>query len=213
MKALWRVVAGRIDALSLRERALIFWTVLICGLLLVDQLLLAPAQQHQQALVATVKQQSGELDALRAQLRAGKPKAVEVNSVQGVREAIRVVQQQIDDVNREISQISSLGGTSDPLPRLLVHILRRYEGLTLERTATLPPAAAPTVQQGAEVVTLPLQRHGMEFTVTGPYGDLMRYVQTLEQELPALRWGSMRLGGGTPASTLTLQVFWLGAAS
>lgn len=211
MKELWRLVAGRIDALSLRERALIFWTVLICGLVAGDQLLLEPAQERQQQLVATVRQQSGELDALRAQLGAGKPAAATPNSVQAVRAQIDEVQKRIEGVNRQIEQLSRLGGVSDPLPRVLLHILRRYEGLTLERTATLAPVPTQLPQQGGEAGAS-LMRHGMEFTVTGAYGDLLRYVQTLEQELPALRWGNMRLSGGKP-STLTLQVFWLGAAS
>lgn len=209
MKGLWRLVAGRIDALSLRERALIFWTVLICGLVAGDQLLLEPAQERQQQLVATVRQQSGELDALRAQLGVGQPATP--NSVQAVRAQIDEVQKRIDGVNREIEQLSRLGGVSDPLPRVLLHILRRHEGLTLERTATLAPVPTQLPQHGGEAAAS-LMRHGMEFTVTGAYGDLMRYVQTLEQELPALRWGSMRLSGGKPP-TLTLQVFWLGAAS
>lgn len=211
MKGLWRLVAGRIDALSLRERALIFWTVLICGLVVGDQWLLAPAQERQQQLMATVRQQSGELDALRAQLGAGKPAAVMPNSAQAVRAQIDDVQKRIEGVDRQIEQLSRLGGVSDPLPRVLLHILRRYEGLTLERTATLAPVPTQLPAQGGEA-GVSLMRHGMEFTVTGAYADLLRYVQTLEQELPALRWGSMRLGGGK-SPTLTLQVFWLGAAS
>jgi MSHA biogenesis protein MshJ len=211
MKGLWRLVAGRIDALSLRERALIFWTVLICGLVAGDQLLLEPAQERQQQLVATVRQQSGELDALRAQLGAGKPPAATPNSVQAVRAQIDEVQKRIEGVNRQIEQLSRLGGVSDPLPRVLLHILRRYEGLTLEHTVTLAPVPTQLPPQGGEAAAS-LMRHGMEFTVTGAYGDLMRYVQTLEQELPALRWGSMRLSSGKPAPKLTLQVFWLGGA-
>lgn len=212
MNRLWRLLAGRIDALSLRERALIFWSVLILGLVALDQLLLEPAQQTQQQLLATVRQQSSELDALRAQLGSGKPAAAAPNSVQAVRAQIDEVQQRIEVVNREIAQLSRRSEVSDPLPRVLLHILRRYEGLTLERTATLAPVSTQLPPQGGEAAA-PLVRHGMEFTVTGAYGDLMRYVQTLEQELPTLRWGSMRLSSGKPAPTLTLQVFWLGGAS
>jgi len=209
MRRLWRLLAGRIDALSLRERALIFWVVLICGLVAVDQLLLEPAQDAQQQRVATVRQQSGELDALRAQLGASKPAGAAPNSVQAVRVQIDEVQQRIEVVNREIAQLSRQGGASDSLPRVLLHILRRHEGLTLERTVTLAPVPTQLPPQGGEAAAS-LMRHGMEFTVTGAYGDLMRYVQTLEQELPALRWGSMRLSSGKPAPKLTLQVFWLG---
>lgn len=212
MKAIWKIIAGRIDALSLRERALLFWSLLICGLVLEDRLWLAPAQLRQQRLVVNVKQQSAELQALRMQLGVKKSEPVAANAAQMVRGEMALLQSRIDGVNREIAKLSRLGGESDSLPRVLLHILRRYEGLTLERTATLTPeAVAKPAQAGAEAVSASQLRHGMEFTVSGPYGELMRYVQTLEQELPTLRWGVMKLSSGKTASSLTMQVFWLGA--
>lgn len=213
MKALWTIVAGRIDARSLRERALIFWTLLICGLVLGDQLLLAPVQRRQQQLAVTVKQQSAELQALRTQLGASKSAPVAANTPQAVRVEIAALQSRIDDVNREIAKLSLLGGDVDSLSKVLLHILRRYEGLTLERTASLTPeAAAKPAPIGAEVGSSSPLRYGMEFTVSGPYGELMRYVQTLEQELPTLRWGVMKLSSGKAGPSLTMQVFWLGAS-
>lgn len=213
MKALWKILAGRIDALSLRERALLFWSLLICGLVLGDRLWLAPAQLRQQRLAVNVKQQSAELQALRVQFGARKAEPVAANAAQMVRGEMTLLQSRIDGVDREIAKLSRLGGESDSLPRVLLHILRRYDGLTLERTATLTPEAAKPVQAGAEAVSVSQLRHGMEFTVSGPYGELMRYVQTLEQELPTLRWGVMKLSSGKTAPSLTMQVFWLGAPS
>lgn len=212
MKDKWKLLAGRIDALSLRERALLFVSLLICGLVLGDQLWLAPAQLKRQQLVTRVSQQSVELQALRVQLGTRQVEPSPANAVQAVRSEITALQSRVDDVNREITRLSRLGPEVDPLPQVLLHILRRYEGLTLERTATLAPEAAKPTQAGAGVVSTPLQRQGMEFTVSGSYGELMRYVQTLELELPALRWGTMKLSSGKPVPSLTLQVFWLGAA-
>ncbi len=210
MKALWKVAAGRIDALSLRERALIFWTLLICGLVLEDQLLLEPAQRAHALMVASVKQQGTELQLLRDQLVQRKVEPAPAGAPRSLRADIAEVQARLDDVDRRIVQLTKPMGEVDPLPGVLLHILRRHEGLTLERTATLPPEAGPTpLQAGAEAAPAGLLRHGMTFTVTGPYAELMRYVQTLEQELPALRWGTMRLNRGEPAPTLTLQVFWI----
>lgn len=213
MKAIWKILAGRIDALSLRERALLFWSLLICGLVLGDRLWLTPAQLRQQRLAVNVKQQSAELQVLRVQLGARKAEPVAANAAQMVRGEMALLQSRIDGVNREIAKLSRLGGESDSLPRVLLHILRRYDGLTLERTATLTPEAAKPAQAGAEAVSASQLRHGMEFTVSGPYGELMRYVQTLEQELPTLRWGVMKLSSGKAAPSLTMQVFWLGAPS
>ena len=43
-------------------------------------------------------------------------------------------------------------------------------------------------------------------TVAGPYPELIRYVQTLERALPALRWGEMKLLGDVQPPRLSLQV-------
>jgi MSHA biogenesis protein MshJ len=212
MKDWWKLLAGRIDALSLRERALLFLSLLICGLVLGDQFWLAPAQQRQQQQVAKVKQQDAELLLLRTQLLANKTDAPAANAAQAVRLDMAALQSRIETVNREIDQLSRLGGQTDPLPKVLLHILKRYDGLTLERTATLASEATSLSQVGAAAPSAPLLRHGMEFTVSGSYGELMRYVQTLELELPALRWGTMKLSSGKPTPSLALQVFWLGVA-
>jgi len=212
MMAFWKTAAGRIDVLSLRERALLFVSVLLSVLVLAHQLLLEPVQRIQQQLAASARQQNAELAALRTQFSAMRTEPAVPNAPQTVRAEIAAVQARIDGVNREIARLSRAGGEVDPLPRVLLHILRRYEGLTLERTATLAPGAlaARPGQVGAEAPPAAgLHRHGMEFTVSGPYHELMRYVETLEQELPALRWGTMTLSGGKTVPSLTLQVFWL----
>lgn len=75
----------------------------------------------------------------------------------------------------------------------------------------LPAKSVAMVTQ--ETVISSLSRQGMELTVSGSYLELMRYVQTLEQSLPELRWGRMKLSSGKSSSQLTLQVFVVGGAS
>jgi MSHA biogenesis protein MshJ len=203
MRDAWTIFAGRIDALNLRERALIFWTVLICSLVLADQFWLSPAQIKQRQVAASVKQQSGELEVLRAQLGSSKTLPAAVDTGQTVRAEMVSIQTRIESLNKDIARMSLGAGESDPLPKVLVHLLRRYEGLTLEHTATLAPEVGATPS---------MVRQGIELTVSGSYGQLLRYVQALEQELPALRWGGMKLTSGKPASQLNLQVFWLAVA-
>jgi MSHA biogenesis protein MshJ len=52
-----------------------------------------------------------------------------------------------------------------------------------------------------------IQRRGLELKVAGPYADLTRYVQSLEQALPRLRWGSMQLAVDKQTPELTLRVY------
>jgi MSHA biogenesis protein MshJ len=46
--------------------------------------------------------------------------------------------------------------------------------------------------------------------VSGPYAELVRYVQALEAALPGLRWGAMELQADKRGTVLSLRVYALG---
>jgi MSHA biogenesis protein MshJ len=118
------------------------------------------------------------------------------------------VKAQLDQVNQGIEQTSGMSRQGTPLAQVLVHLLRRHEGLTLLHTGTLAPeASAKATPASAPAGTAAIARQGMELTVSGPYAELSRYVQTLEQALPAVRWGSMQLKSEKQPPELTLQLF------
>lgn len=196
MKRWWTVLATRIDALSLRERVFLFATLLVlCGLL-ADVLWLTPAQTVHQQLRQRVTAQEAELQRLREELRAS---SGESGTGRQLRAELAQLHERIAEVNQAIEATPRADADETPLSRVLAHFLRRHPGLVLVRTATLPadPRSNDT-----------LQRQGMELTVAGPYAELVRYVQTLEQALPALRWGGLKLDSQNPPTELTLQV-WL----
>jgi MSHA biogenesis protein MshJ len=91
--------------------------------------------------------------------------------------------------------------------------LRRYPNLTLVQMNTLAPAAPAQPASAGALVPIAVARRGVEMTVTGPYAELMRMVQSLEKAMPTLRWGSMRLNANAQPPTLLLEVFVLGEPS
>lgn len=294
MRNWWKTRLARIDALSMRERAMIFVTVLGTFLVLADSLWLSPAQLRQKQLELSFKKQSGELSELRKQLLLSMPVKPSAGSELSATSERMGLVRQLETVNSEIASMTAAPAID--LPKVLVQFLRRQEGLTLERAATLDfanpkagagflavssvgtaaglqspemalnslnmvsPQVAPgkdsgpfreaaalvekvlplatqkaasgsiaqqlknlnvagtaqptAVQDGKSSLMEPtraetgnLSRRGMELTVSGPYLELMRYVQTLEKALPALRWGQMKLVSDKATSRLTLQVF------
>lgn len=142
MKRWWKVQSARIDALTLRERAMMFVVALACCLALADFLWLAPAQSRNNQVQASVKKQSAELQVLREQLRAGLSSAPGAQTGQVVQTELTLMQSRLANVNREIAGLSSMTGDSAELAKVLVHFLKHYDGLTLERTATLAPDPA-----------------------------------------------------------------------
>jgi MSHA biogenesis protein MshJ len=205
LKRYWTILATRIDALSLRERAVLFGTALVLCLLLIDVLWLAPVQaRHQQATQRSAAQDA-ELQRLREELKATDG---ETGPGRRMREELAQLRERIAAVNQEIAATPRAGADETPLSKVLVHFLRRHEGLVLVRTATLAADLRPGEAGGAQV-----QRQGLELTVAGSYGELTRYVQTLERALPALRWGTMRLESKSQPAELTLQVWLVGGGA
>jgi len=218
MKRWWETQSARINALSLRERVFLFLSVIAISMALVDGLWLSPAQLAHKQLTQRFDKQSTQLQRARAELQSV---ARPVDANQALRDEMAAVKISLDTLNQTIKNASSVATEATPLAQVLSHLLRRHEGLTLLRTSTVAPEAAMAkaaqavgaVGAGSAVLPVGLTRQGVELTVSGPYPELMRYVQTLENALPHVRWGSMVLKSEKAAKTppeLTLQLFLVG---
>ncbi|MDC8784448.1 hypothetical protein [Roseateles koreensis] len=133
----------------------------------------------------------------------------------------------------------SQGQSQTPLSDLLPTLLKQHERLSLIKLLSLPegmgpaqfvrteahnttpqiaataaPAAPPgpsTPASGAPVAAggLALEWQGLEMQIAGDYLDQLRYLRHLEQALPHLHWGELRVwsqGDGKPV-LLQVQVF------
>ena len=154
--------------------------------------------------------QGADLQRLRDELKA---LAQPVDASKAVRDQIAETNLLLDTINQEIRAVAPLAEGGPAIEQALVQFLRRQEGLTLLKTGTLSQdkpntsAVAPTPGPAPAAV---LSRRGLELTVSGPYAELVRYVQTLENALPTLRWGLLQLKTTQQAPELTLQVYVVG---
>lgn len=211
MKRWWELQSARINALSLRERMFLFLSVIACFMALVDVVWLSPAKIAHKQLTQRFDKQNSELQSTRDALKlVARP----VDSGKAVRDDIETVKARLDAVKQSIKEALPATTASTPLAQVLVHLLRRHEGLTLLHTSVLASdtatvKTAPTGGAGATAMPTGLTRQGLELKVAGPYPDLMRYVQTLETAMPEIRWGAMTLKSDKGVSELTLQLFLL----
>ena len=212
MKQQWQRLALRIDAMQLRERVFVFLTIIVCFGALADTLWLSPAQlAHKQATQRFAAQET-ELQRLRNEL---KDLAKPVDANKTVRDDIAAANLRLDAINQEIRAVAPLAEGGPAIEQTLVQFLRRQDGLTLLGTGTTPStsvsAPSATAGQTASASAQPvLSRRGLELTVAGSYADLVRYVGTLENALPTLRWGTLQLKTTQQAPEMTLQVFVVG---
>ncbi len=207
MKTWWKIQLARIDALTLRERVFLFISILAASIALADVVWLSPAQTAHSQLKQRFSKQSAELARLRDEMKA---EALKPSSVRLARAELARIQVETGEINNQIRLATAAATQGTPLTHVLEQFLRRHGGLTLVRTTTLVPEgnAGKTAQEGS--VPAGLTRTGLELTVSGPYAELVGYVQTLEKALPSLRWGKMKLASDTQPPQLSLQVFVFG---
>jgi MSHA biogenesis protein MshJ len=195
-----------LNAMSLRDRILLFLLVISLSVFLVERFWVSPAQVAHKVLQQRFAKQSANLQRMSDKF---KPSATPVDIQKIQRDEIAAIKVSLDKVNRTISG----AGAEAPMPlaKVLVHLLQQHKGLTLLRTSSATPqkAIGNDIQTAAEL-SAGLTQQGVELTLSGPYSELTRYVQTLENELPHVRWGSMKLISENSPAELTLQLFVVG---
>lgn len=203
LRAVWERQARRIDALSLRERAIILLSIAAVLAALFDTLVLTPLSARNKLRSDAQASQAAELTQLREQF---------VAASRTVNDPAGQLRNQLDAAQAErlrlVAELRAAGSVSggEGLSVVLQRLLSQQPGLVLERLALLDdtPVAAPASGTTSLAASAPVSRptampgmvwQGVELQVLGRYGDIQRYLQALESELPGLRWGEMHLSG------------------
>ena len=209
MKALWTKYSARVDMLSLRERVILFLSILAVCMALADVLWLSPAQLAHQQMRQRIVAQDAELLRLRAELQGLTQPVVASTAVHG---SVATDQARLDAVNQAIRAQMPTAEGGLAMEQVLVQFLRKHQGLTLVSTGTVNTEMPEMAATGALNTNAPggLFKRGMALTVSGPYLELVRYVKHLETALPTLRWGALELKSDQQPPELTMQVFVLG---
>lgn len=199
MKAFWSAQARRIDALSLRERVIMFVSLVLVLGALADTLVLAPQMATRRALAERLRRDAGELDAMRRQLAAAQAAAADSPEARQ-RAAVEAARRELAQLDAQLQSRLADPERLTRLPGLLEHTLKRHERLVLTRLATLPPEPSAADTAGA------LRWQGVELGVAGQYLDLMRYLADLERDLPGVRWGALQIGTQSEPPQLSVRL-------
>lgn len=205
LRAGWQRQATRIDALSLRERAILFLSVVAVVAALFDTLVLAPQAARAKQRSEQQAQQSAEVTQLREQFVAASRNAADPSmGLRSQLDAALAERARLDEALREAGSVSDGEGLSVVLQRLL----GQQPGLALESLVLLKETSVSLASAGP--ATRPpalagMTWQGVELRVLGRYSDMQRYLATLERELPGLRWGEMHLSAGSGNDPPRLQ--------
>lgn len=205
-----KALAARIDALTLRERAIVFGTLLAALFLVADNLVFPGLRADQQRL-------SGEVQAKLEQMRAMNTR-LEGLVAENSADPATAHQQRIAALKARLNQVEGptaelVRGLVSPqeMPRLVQQMLARVSALQVIKVENLP--AAPLTDapaDGAAAGGGAVYKHGMRIDLRGQYLDMVRYLQALEGLPVKVLWGEARLESEDyPVSTLSLLIYTL----
>jgi MSHA biogenesis protein MshJ len=226
MKQQWQALVQKVDALTLRERVVIFAMTVVVLFTAVNELLLAPRLAKQKEVLNTIKADQARITQMQAEIARSIAARTAPDSSSRAR---------LTALKQEAAQMqASLMGTQkglvspDKMGTLLEDILKRDGALRVVSVKTLPPGppaavaailaaadkpapgAAPAAPALPEQPAGPVFAHGVEITVQGGYLDMLQYMSELENMPWQLLWGRARLRVDEyPKATLTLTVFTL----
>lgn len=191
LKQQFQTVASRIDAMSLRERALIFITLLVALYFLAVNVLFGPLNAEKDRLQQTVNQKRQEAQALEMQVQAlvgggEDPQAAKRKRLEALRENTKTM-------DAELARATTGLVTPREMARLVEQMLLKNRGLQVMRVESVP--ATPLLNVAENVVSSGpmIYKHGMHIEVKGGYLDILRYLKSLEALPWKVFWGKVTL--------------------
>lgn len=222
MKARWKALLARFDALSQRERALVAATIVGGILLLGNSLFIDLPLARGKILSKQQLAESGELLTLQTQLSSLQRELHDPDEDNRLR--LVSMRKELQEMRATLAQHEKQLVPPQEIPALLEQMLARHAALRLISLQTLPtvPADAaeakavePAKTEAKDIVAellprrngLEVWRHGVEIRLQGSYADLTAYVLELESLPQRLVWGEVRLKADYPKSELHLKIY------
>jgi len=206
LKKQFQGFANRIDAMSLRERAMIFITLLVALYLLAVNVLFSPLNAEKDRLQQQVNQKRQETQALEMQVQALAGNGEDPDA--GKRKKLEALQQNLKTMDTELVRVTAGLVPPREMARLIEQMLLKNRGLQVMRVESIP--ATPLLEGGAGVTGTMVYKHGMHVEVKGGYLDILRYLKSLEALPWKVFWGKATLKTEKyPDSRVSLVIYTL----
>lgn len=206
----------RLDALSLRERGIIFVAVMAAIYSVAANVLLPPLNAEQTRLTKELAAKRTQVQTFETQIQGTLAKSAEDPDAAN-RLKLAGLEKQFKSTEESLSAITSRLVPPKEMTQMVEQILVRNRRLEVVRVESLPaeplrPAGDESRQGAAKGPTkiLTAYRHGMRIELRGEYLDVLMYLRELE-ELPwKMFWGQISLQTEQyPVSRVVLHIYTL----
>jgi len=218
MRPLWEKISAKVDAMSMRERTLIFAAFAVLVLSLINMLLLQPLSARQKALRSQMLQQQQKMTEVQSQIATVvQENSPDSNSPQ--RNQLKQIRQEIAEGKAFLNSNREKLVQPEKMAEHLRQLLSRNSRLQLVALQTLPvtplldqPNARRAEQTPVAQATLDAQvyKHGVQLTLRGNYLDLLQYLSALEGLPQQMYWARVQMSVVQyPTAEITLILYTL----
>lgn len=217
MKEQWQKILEKVDALALRERALLFVMMSVLLITPINMLLLDPLRTKQKTLSQQLKEKQTQIDALQTQLQ-GLAASSQIDPDVENRQRLNQLRSKLKELEAPMETVQKSLVSPDKKVMLLEDLLVQNPHLKLVSLKTLPAASVlesktiDTGKKGGPAVpsTSLVYRHGVQLTIEGGYHDLLQYLVAMEKLPWRVVWGEANLQvDNYPKIILTLTLYTL----
>ncbi|OEZ46818.1 general secretion pathway, M protein [Janthinobacterium sp. MP5059B] len=207
--------ATAFDALSLRERLMVFGAAAAAVLFVFYFMSFNPLLAKRAALEASIVQKQSLLTATNKEIELTML-AHATDPDQEARTRLVALQAETASLAQALREQQHGLVAPERMVTLLEHLLRRHAGLRVVSLKTLPASAVGVRQadaangDAAAKAASPaplLHQHGVEVVLQGSYADMVQYMQALQAMPTRVFWGAAHLDSASyPSATLTLTL-------
>jgi len=201
----------RIDALSLRERAMVFIAVCVVVVAFAWNGFLDPSLARQNGYTNTLAQKQREILVLQAQLSALMQARAKESSGQS-RQNLEAERRKLAELDRLIEARQRDMVPPERMASLLTDMLKTSRNVEIRgvRTLAASPVSTVVADAGGPGSVAGMYRHGVEVTVAGQYLDLLNYIAAIEKLPEKVFWGGLNIDAARyPRNVLKLTLYTL----
>jgi len=223
MKALIEKYAKRLDAISRRERIMVFAAAAVVILALFYLPGIAPALDRSRLMRAQILDQKNQIAAATTQ-KAELERALRMDPDIAVRARIAEKRKQIAEIDTQLAGLQRTLVPPETMATVLQQLVDRDHRVRIVRlqnlapapliekegqTGSTPPAGTAAASASAQEGGRHVYKHGVQVVVEGSYLDLLAYVVRLEKQPWQVYWGKTVMSANYPEVRIELTLYTL----
>lgn len=215
-----KVYQEKIDALSIRERAMILLAVIAVLMFFWNAFMMTPLENRQSRLQSRLEVERAQLSALNIQMRQ-KIAAQKIDPNAANRERLTELKAELAALEEDVRETTTDMILPARMPQVLRSVINQISGLTLRQlkglgvsplmeTAATEAEETPAGEDNRTSGVANAYRHGMQMELRGDYLTTLEYLRRLQSLEWSFFWDGLEFEVGKyPDAETTLTIYTL----